>query len=259
LTGFIGGPSASRGRRHDREAGASLLQVGHDIVAGLVQRERKARRAVELAELGHLDIDDRHAGRLQLAERRIERRLRVGVHVGEHLLHAAQAHALQRGGLGSCLRTGDETVVLGRTNLHELAFGISGFNPAYNAGPEPGVRNAYDKSKSAGGSSSGTGAALGARVVLAGLGTDTGGSVRIPCAFNGCASLRPTVRRLSAGGHPADLAHARHRPTDGHEPGRCRADRCTAHGQPPRLDQPTTGGRQVASCTQAARPSCRQD
>ena len=52
----------------------------------------------------------------------------------------------------------------------------------------------------AGGSSSGTGAALGARIVMAGLGTDTGGSVRIPCAFNGCASLRPTVGRYSQKG-----------------------------------------------------------
>jgi len=91
-------------------------------------------------------------------------------------------------------------IVLGKTNMHELAFGISGFNPAYNTGPEPGVRNAYDKSRSAGGSSSGTGAALGARVVLAGLGTDTGGSVRVPCAFNGCASLRPTVGRYPQAG-----------------------------------------------------------
>jgi len=91
-------------------------------------------------------------------------------------------------------------IVLGKTNMHELAFGISGFNAAYNTGPEPGVRNAYDKSRSAGGSSSGTGAALGARVVLAGLGTDTGGSVRVPCAFNGCASLRPTVGRYPLAG-----------------------------------------------------------
>jgi indoleacetamide hydrolase len=91
-------------------------------------------------------------------------------------------------------------VVLGKTNMHELAFGISGFNPAYNTGPEPGVRNAYDRTKSAGGSSSGTGAALGARIVAAGLGTDTGGSVRIPCAFNGCASLRPTVGRYPQAG-----------------------------------------------------------
>lgn len=91
-------------------------------------------------------------------------------------------------------------IVLGKTNLHELAFGISGYNPAYQSGPEIGVRNAYDATRSAGGSSSGTGAALGARIVLAGLGTDTGGSVRIPCAFNGCAALRPTVGRYAQQG-----------------------------------------------------------
>jgi Asp-tRNA(Asn)/Glu-tRNA(Gln) amidotransferase A subunit family amidase len=86
-------------------------------------------------------------------------------------------------------------IVIGKTHMHELAFGISGYNPAFQTGPEVGVRNAYDTSRSAGGSSSGTAAALGARVVPAGLGTDTGGSVRIPCAFNGCAALRPTVGR----------------------------------------------------------------
>ena len=91
-------------------------------------------------------------------------------------------------------------IVLGKTNMHELAFGISGYNPAYNTGPQVGVRNAYDARAVAGGSSSGTGAALGARIVMAGLGTDTGGSVRIPCAFNGCASLRPTVGRYSQKG-----------------------------------------------------------
>jgi indoleacetamide hydrolase len=91
-------------------------------------------------------------------------------------------------------------IVIGKTNLHELAFGISGWNPAYTTGPEPGVRNAYDRTRAAGGSSSGTGVALGLRVVGAGLGTDTGGSVRIPCAFNGCASLRPTVKRYPQGG-----------------------------------------------------------
>jgi Asp-tRNA(Asn)/Glu-tRNA(Gln) amidotransferase A subunit family amidase len=91
-------------------------------------------------------------------------------------------------------------IVLGKTNMHELAFGISGYNPTFQTGPEVGVRNAYDHSRSAGGSSSGTGAALGARIVGAGLGTDTGGSVRIPCAFNGCAALRPTVGRYSRAG-----------------------------------------------------------
>ncbi len=91
-------------------------------------------------------------------------------------------------------------IVIGKTNMHELAFGISGYNPAFKTGAEVGVRNAYDTGRSAGGSSSGTGAALGARVVTAGLGTDTGGSVRVPCAFNGCAALRPTVGRYPGQG-----------------------------------------------------------
>jgi indoleacetamide hydrolase len=91
-------------------------------------------------------------------------------------------------------------VVLGKTNMHELAFGISGYNPAFNTGPNPGVRNAYDPTRMAGGSSAGTATALGARMAPAGLGTDTGGSVRIPCALNGCASLRPTVGRYPQAG-----------------------------------------------------------
>src|SRR6185369_8970171 len=67
--------------------------------------------------------------------------------------------------------------------------GISGYNPAYNTGANPGVRNAYDSTRMAGGSSSGTAAALGARMAPAGLGTDTGG-----------ASLRPTVGRYPQAG-----------------------------------------------------------
>lgn len=99
-------------------------------------------------------------------------------------------------------------VVLGKTNMHELAFGISGYNTSYNTGPLPGVRNAYDATRAAGGSSAGNGAALGARMAPAGLGTDTGGSVRIPCAFNGCASLRPTVGRYAQEGI-APISHTR--------------------------------------------------
>jgi Asp-tRNA(Asn)/Glu-tRNA(Gln) amidotransferase A subunit family amidase len=99
-------------------------------------------------------------------------------------------------------------IIIGKTNMHELAFGISGYNAGFKTGNEPGVRNAYDGSKIAGGSSSGTAAAIGARIVTAGLGTDTGGSVRIPCALNGCASLRPTVGRYPQGGI-APISHTR--------------------------------------------------
>jgi indoleacetamide hydrolase len=91
-------------------------------------------------------------------------------------------------------------IVVAKTNMHELAFGISGYNAAFNTGAEPGIRNAYDRTRIAGGSSSGTGALVGARAVPGGLGTDTGGSVRIPCAVNGCAALRPTVGRYAQTG-----------------------------------------------------------
>src|SRR5207237_7886727 len=99
-------------------------------------------------------------------------------------------------------------IIIGKTNMHELAFGISGYNGGFKTGPEPGVRNAYDATKIAGGSSSGTGAAIGARIVTAGLGTDTGASVRVPCALNGCASLRPTVGRYPQSGI-APISHTR--------------------------------------------------
>lgn len=88
-------------------------------------------------------------------------------------------------------------IILGKTNMHELAFGATGYNGAYNTGREVGVRNPYDSTRIAGGSSSGSAAALGARMALAALGTDTGGSMRIPPALNGCASLRPSQGRYS--------------------------------------------------------------
>jgi indoleacetamide hydrolase len=102
-------------------------------------------------------------------------------------------------------------IIIGKTNMHELAFGVSGYNMAFKTGAEFGVRNAYDAAKIAGGSSSGNGAAVGARIVPAAIGTDTGGSVRIPCALNGCASLRPTVGRYSQVGI-APISHTRDTP-----------------------------------------------
>jgi Asp-tRNA(Asn)/Glu-tRNA(Gln) amidotransferase A subunit family amidase len=81
-------------------------------------------------------------------------------------------------------------IVLGKANMHELAFGITSTNLAPHAGP---VRNPYDPSLIPGGSSGGTAAAIAARIVPAGLGTDTGGSTRIPAALTGIAGLRPSV------------------------------------------------------------------
>lgn len=81
-------------------------------------------------------------------------------------------------------------IVLGKANMHELAFGTTSTNLTSFAGP---VKNPYDINRVPGGSSGGTGAAVGARIAPAGIGSDTGGSVRIPAALCGIAGLRPTV------------------------------------------------------------------
>jgi indoleacetamide hydrolase len=86
-------------------------------------------------------------------------------------------------------------VVLGKANMHELALGITSNNQAF--GP---VRNPSDPSRFAGGSSGGVAALVAAGVVRAGLGTDTGGSVRVPAAVTGTCGLRPTVGRYPGEG-----------------------------------------------------------
>lgn len=82
-----------------------------------------------------------------------------------------------------------------KLNLHELAFGITSNNAAY--GP---VRNPFDASCVAGGSSGGNAAAIARGVIPFALGTDTGGSTRIPAAFCGIAGFRPSTGRYPGGG-----------------------------------------------------------
>jgi indoleacetamide hydrolase len=81
-------------------------------------------------------------------------------------------------------------IVIGKANMHELAFGITSTNLASFAGP---VKNPYDKTRIPGGSSGGTAAAIAARIVTCGLGSDTGGSTRVPAALTGTVGLRPSV------------------------------------------------------------------
>ncbi len=81
-------------------------------------------------------------------------------------------------------------IVLGKANMHELAFGITSTNLSPFAGP---VKNPYDRTRIPGGSSGGTAASIAARIAPAGLGTDTGGSSRIPAALCGIVGLRPSV------------------------------------------------------------------
>ena len=83
-------------------------------------------------------------------------------------------------------------VMLGKLNMHELAYGITSANPHF--GP---VRNPWNLEHSPGGSSGGSGAAVAAQMVYAAMGSDTGGSIRIPAAFCGVVGLKPTYGRVS--------------------------------------------------------------
>jgi aspartyl-tRNA(Asn)/glutamyl-tRNA(Gln) amidotransferase subunit A len=86
-------------------------------------------------------------------------------------------------------------VIIGKTNLHEFAFGTTSEESAF--GP---VRHPKDPSRSAGGSSGGSAAALAGGMCYGAVGTDTGGSIRIPAAACGIVGLKPTLGELTCEG-----------------------------------------------------------
>jgi indoleacetamide hydrolase len=86
-------------------------------------------------------------------------------------------------------------VLFGKAGMHELAFGITSNNSAFGA-----IRNPYNTRRIPGGSSGGSGAAVGGRIVPASIGSDTGGSVRIPAALCGVFGFRPSTLRWSQAG-----------------------------------------------------------
>ena len=93
-------------------------------------------------------------------------------------------------------------IILGKTNLHEFARGITTIS---SLGGQ--TRNPYDPTRNPGGSSGGTGAAVAADFAAAGLGTDTCGSIRYPSAHNNLVGLRPTLGLSSRSGI-IPLAHS---------------------------------------------------
>lgn len=86
-------------------------------------------------------------------------------------------------------------VSIGKTNMHELAYGITSTNPHFGA-----VRNPHAPDHIPGGSSGGSGAAVAAGIVPLATGSDTGGSIRIPASYCGVAGLKPTYGRVSRHG-----------------------------------------------------------
>jgi aspartyl-tRNA(Asn)/glutamyl-tRNA(Gln) amidotransferase subunit A len=86
-------------------------------------------------------------------------------------------------------------VLVGKTNLHEFAYGTTNEDSAF--GP---ARNPHDPSRSPGGSSGGSAASVVAGMALATIGTDTGGSIRIPAAACGLVGLKPSLGEISTDG-----------------------------------------------------------
>jgi len=86
-------------------------------------------------------------------------------------------------------------VMLGKLNMHEIALGVTNNNPHYGA-----CHNPWALERISGGSSGGCGAALAAQLCLGALGSDTGGSTRIPASLCGVVGLKPTFGRISLRG-----------------------------------------------------------
>jgi aspartyl-tRNA(Asn)/glutamyl-tRNA(Gln) amidotransferase subunit A len=83
-------------------------------------------------------------------------------------------------------------IVLGKAALHEFVYGVTCINPFFGD-----TRNPWDPERVPGGSSGGSGAAVAADLCVAAIGSDTGGSIRIPAALNGVVGIRPTVGLVS--------------------------------------------------------------
>jgi len=112
----------------------------------------------------------------------------MGSKIYEHFLPSIDATVIEK------LKQAG-AIIIGKTNTHEFAYGPTGDRSHYGA-----CRNPYNLDKMSGGSSSGSAVAVAANMVLASIGTDTGGSIRIPASACGVVGMKPTFGQVSKEG-----------------------------------------------------------
>ena len=170
------------GRIEERQDLNCIVDLAHDRAAADAERAQRARDAGRPLPLDGMPILIKD--NINLAG--------VGCGVGSPLFEGRIAE-----NDAHCVRSLSEAgaVILGKTALHELVFGGTTDNYFYGR-----TRNPWDLDRIVGGSSGGSGAAVAAGLCVAALGSDTGGSIRVPAHANGVLGFRPTFGAVSVHG-----------------------------------------------------------
>lgn len=183
---------------------ASAKEIAQDCLAAVARKDGEINafeRVDEAAVLAAADAADAAAGEgrslgllhgLPIA---FKANIDVAGYATTGSNRALKDHKPSEDSAVSAAMKGQGAVPFGKLNMHELAFGATSNNPFCGA-----VHNPFGLSHVPGGSSGGTGAAVGGDLVPAAIGTDTGGSVRVPAALCGAAGFRPSTGRWSAKG-----------------------------------------------------------
>jgi aspartyl-tRNA(Asn)/glutamyl-tRNA(Gln) amidotransferase subunit A len=166
----------------ERRLNAFILVMTDEALADARQADREFAAGVDRGPLHGVPISIKDIVDIRNSPTTAASRVREG-HLAER--DAAVVARLRQAG----------AVFVGKNNLHEFAYGTTNEDSAF--GP---VRNPHDPSRSPGGSSGGSAASVAAAMAFATIGTDTGGSIRIPAAACGVVGLKPSYGEISTEG-----------------------------------------------------------